>query len=261
MKRAVFYWTAGRGIYVGKLEREFKRACSQSTLMVSMGDELELVLPKTGEVLRSKSLLVPAGAEVLIRTHGNPVTLGFLDCLNRDAECLRSRMTGSVISGQYQIHHDLDGASEVVAFGDHLQKQRPSAGEAEQIADDWLFAGLRCNARYDERVEQAIKMIRQQLAENVPVELISARLGLSTSRLIEIFKDVTGVPIRRFRLWQRVLATAASLHSARTLTEAALANGFADYAQFSRTYRQLAGGAPSDAQRNTEIHAEQFLLN
>ncbi|MFN4264858.1 MAG: helix-turn-helix domain-containing protein [Aquabacterium sp.] len=258
-KHAVFYWAAGRGMYVGKVEREYKRSCSQSTLMVSMGDELELIIPQTQERVTSKSILVPAGAEVLIRTHGNPVTLGFLDSNNRDATALIQRMKGSLVAEEQAVYYNLSGAGDVVAFGEHLQKQRPSATEAENIADEWLFAQIRRQSLSDPRVDEAIRIIRATLSENISVDLIAAQVGLSASRLTEIFKNVTGVPIRRFRLWQRVLATAANLKDCNNLTDAAITAGFADYAQFSRTYRQLAGGAPSDAQKNTEIHAEQFL--
>ncbi|MFT6910283.1 MAG: transcriptional regulator GlxA family with amidase domain, partial [Oleiphilaceae bacterium] len=38
-----------------------------------------------------------------------------------------------------------------------------------------------------------------------------------------------------------------------TLTDAAIEAGFSDYAHFSRTYRELSGGNPSDARDNTEI--------
>ena len=50
-----------------------------------------------------------------------------------------------------------------------------------------------------------------------------------------------------------MFVTAAKLKEGSGLTDAALAAGFADYAQFSRTYRQLAGGNPSEARNNTEI--------
>ncbi len=72
-------------------------------------------------------------------------------------------------------------------------------------------------------------------------------------RLSQLFKEVVGTPIRRFRLWHRVFVTAAKLRGGAGLTDAALAAGFADYAQFARTYRQLAGGNASQARDNTEI--------
>lgn len=258
-KRAVFYWAASRGIYVGRVEREYKRSYTQSTMLVSMGDDLELLLPASRQRIVSKSLLVPAGAEVIIATHGNPVTLCFLDNHNQDASVLMRRMQRTACDDHTLIHHHLDGVQDVIAFGEHLQKERPLAHEAESIADEWLFARIRKHRVADSRVEEAIRLIRASLAENTSVDLIARQVGLSASRLAEVFKAVTGVPIRRFRLWQRVLATAAQLKHASSLTDAAMAAGFADYAQFSRTYRLLAGGNPSEAQRHTEIHAELFL--
>ncbi|HET8872029.1 MAG TPA: helix-turn-helix domain-containing protein [Aquabacterium sp.] len=258
-KRAVFYWAASRGIYVGRVEREYKRSYTQSTMLVSMGDELELLLPTSQQRVVSKSLLVPAGADVVIATHGNPVTLCFLDNHNQDASVLVHRMQQTTCDDRTVIHHNLDGVQDVIAFGDHLQQERPTARDAEAIADEWLFAHIRKHRVADTRVEEAIRLIRASLSENTSVDEIANQVGLSASRLAEVFKAVTGVPIRRFRLWQRVLATAAQLKHATSLTDAAMAAGFADYAQFSRTYRLLAGGNPSDAQKHTEIHAELFL--
>ena len=82
---------------------------------------------------------------------------------------------------------------------------------------------------------------------------IAAKVSLSIPRLIQLFKQVTGTPIRRFRLWQRIFVTAEKLSTGLSLTDAAMEAGFSDYAHFSRTYRELSGGNPSDARNNTEI--------
>ena len=68
-----------------------------------------------------------------------------------------------------------------------------------------------------------------------------------------LFKQVTGTPIRRFRLWQRIFVTSEKLSTGLSLTDAAIEAGFSDYAHFSRTFRELGGGNPSDARDNTEI--------
>ena len=78
-------------------------------------------------------------------------------------------------------------------------------------------------------------------------------MGLSVPRLSQLFKQVIGMPIRRFRLWYRIFATAAKLSQGYSLTEAAVACGFADYPQLCRVFKELTGSRPTVARDNTEI--------
>jgi len=65
-------------------------------------------------------------------------------------------------------------------------------------------------------------------------------------RLIQLFKRTTGVPIRRFRVWQRIYTTILRVAEGDSLTAAAIAAGFADYAHFSRNFKEMSGVNPSD---------------
>ncbi len=260
-KKAVVYSTGARSVYVGKLERQFKRSSAQASLLVSLEDKLELVIPGQTEGVRSRSFLIPAGTDVQVDTHGAQVALFFLDNLNTDFLRLLPMMHAAArVSGQ-RCFYGLAGTSDVVEFGNFLRNTRPTLAEAERIAFDWMDHPLRNPANAEPRIAHAVELIKQNYGENDSVALIAKQVGLSAPRLTELFKQVMGVPIRRFRLWHRIFATAANLQQGVSLTDAALKAGFADYAQFSRTYRLLAGGNPSDARDNTEIHAMGYTLD
>lgn len=260
-KKAVVYSTGARSIYVGKLERQFKRSSAQASLLVSLEDDLELMLPGQAEGVRNKSFLIPAGMDVQIDTHGSNVTLFFLDNLNTDFLRLLPMMRASVRLSEQRCFYGLTGTSDVVEFGNFLRNTRPALSEVERIAYDWLNHPLRNQANTDPRIAHAVELIKQNYGQNDSVAWLAQQVGLSAPRLTELFKQVMGVPIRRFRLWHRIFATAANIEKGDSLTEAALKAGFADYAQFSRTYRLLAGGNPSDARDNTEIHAMGYTLD
>ena len=257
-KKAVVYATGERGVYVGRLERCFKRTNVPSTLLVSLEDELEMVDPIRRDRVKSKSFLIPAGMNLEVDTHGANVALFFLDGTGKDLARLTSLMHAALPMENQHCFAGIKGESEVIEFANILRDQRPSLATAEQIVNEWLDHPSRQLADPDPRIVRAVELIKNHHNQNVSVEWIGQQVGLSVPRLSQLFKDVVGTPIRRFRLWHRVFVAASSLAKGAELTEAALAAGFTDYAQFSRTYRQLAGGNPSDARNNTQIMVKGY---
>ena len=79
----------------------------------------------------------------------------------------------------------------------------------------------------------------------VRLETLAARVGLSGSRLRHLFKDATGVPLRRYRLWVAMRAALQTVARGETLTSAAMDGGFASSAHFSAAFRDMFGMEPS----------------
>lgn len=256
-KKAVIYANGERGVYIGRLERRFKRTNVPSTLLVSLEDELEVFAPNRTDRVVAKSFLIPAGMNLEVDTHGANVAMFFFGG-TRDLARLTALMRSMFSMGTQQCFTGVKGESDVVAFANILRDQRPPLATAENMVNEWFNHPSRSRPDPDSRITQAIQLIRQSHDQNVSVEWIARQVGLSVPRLSQLFKEEMGTPIRRFRLWHRVFVTAARLKEGAGLTDAALAAGFADYAQFSRTYRQLAGGNPSEARDNTEILLRDF---
>lgn len=251
-KKAVYYGNGERGVYVGRVESRLKRTRVPSTLVVSLEDELEVFDPTRRERLLAKSFLIPAGVDLEVQTHGANVAMFFLGG-NQELLRLTALMRSMLMVGSQHCFAGIKGESEVIEFANFLRNQRPSLVTVEELVNDWMNHPLRRRPDPDPRIVRAIQLIRQSHDQNISVEWIGQQVGLSASRLSELFKEVVGTPIRRFRLWHRLFITATKLKEGAGFTDAALAAGFADYAQFSRTYRQLAGGNPSDARDNTEL--------
>jgi AraC-like DNA-binding protein len=74
---------------------------------------------------------------------------------------------------------------------------------------------------------------------------IAARLGVSASRLRHVFRDATGMAVRPYLRWRRLLLAAGRIADGASLTTAAHDAGFADAAHLSRTFRRHFGMAPS----------------
>ncbi|MBK7049669.1 MAG: helix-turn-helix transcriptional regulator [Rhodoferax sp.] len=252
-KKAIVYATGERGIYVGRLERCFKRSIVPPTLLVSLEDELEVIDPIRRERVRAKSFLIPPGIDMEIDTHGANVALFFLNDTGADLARLSPLMRTTLPIGYQHCFADIKGESDVVEFANFLRNQRPTLATVEQLVHEWMFHPSRCQPNPDPRITRAVQIIKSNIDKNISVEWIGQQVDLSVPRLSQLFKEVVGTPIRRFRLWHRVFVTAAKLNEGVDLTGAALAAGFTDYAQFARTYRELAGGNASQARDNTQI--------
>ena len=258
-KKATIYATGERGVYVGRLERRFRRTSASSTLLVSLEDELEVRAPEDRARLVSRSFLIPPGSQLEFDTHGANVAVFFLDDFGADLERVQHRMHSLAHLGQQPVFHGMAGEAEVVDFANILRFQRPSLETAIQIVEEWLSHPSRSAALPDPRVVKAVELLKGNYERNVSVAWIAREVGLSAPHLTQLFKKTTGCSMRRFRLWHRIFVTAAKLTQNLPLTQAALAAGFSDYSQFSRTYRELVGASPAQARDNTELHISGYL--
>jgi AraC-like DNA-binding protein len=77
--------------------------------------------------------------------------------------------------------------------------------------------------------------------------------GLSRSRLMHVFTESVGVPLRPYILWLRLQHAACELMHGTTASSAAHQAGFADAAHLTRTFRRMLGTTPSDLSLRTRL--------
>ena len=254
-RKAIIYTSSKRSLYVGPLQRIVKRVNVATTLMVSIDGELEIIDFTNRTTHRSKSFLIPAGMNVTIDTHGSKVAQCFLDDLGEDlARLIPQMQTKLLLDKGTPVYCDIQQESEIIQHVDYLLCQRPTNERAQAQIDTWIRKfNPGPNYVKDERVEKAVSMIKEHCTDNLSVEEVAKTVNLSAPRLIQLFKQVTGVPIRRFRLWHRIFEAANRLSEGYSLTDAAIESGFSDYAQFSRVFKEMSGTTPSMAKNHTEI--------
>ena len=110
-----------------------------------------------------------------------------------------------------------------------------------------LLPGAPSGWTMDPRVARIAAMIRETPAENIPLAELAAAAELSAPRLLHLFKDNTGVPIRRYRLWERMRQVSRAVVRGANLTDAALGAGFSDSAHLARAARDMFGLSLSEA--------------
>ena len=103
----------------------------------------------------------------------------------------------------------------------------------------------------------ALERMRNDPRRSHSLAELAARAGLSSSRFLHLFKAQTGVPLRRYRLWNRMGAAVGAFRHGVSLTEAAHAAGFASSAHFSTAFRDMFGMTPSELVNTLETIAGQ----
>ena len=100
----------------------------------------------------------------------------------------------------------------------------------------------------DPRVLAAIDYIRQRIESPITLPGVAKVAHLSPGRFRHLFVEETGMPLRTYVLWRRLLKVWTLLMQGQNLSAAAHAVGFADSAHLSRTSRTMFGTTPSALQ-------------
>lgn len=85
---------------------------------------------------------------------------------------------------------------------------------------------------------------------------LAALVGLSETRFSHWFREQTGMPLRSYRKWLRLVRGLEHALHGGNLTDAAHQAAFADQAHFSRTFLQMFGVRASDLVSSIHLHAE-----
>ena len=149
----------------------------------------------------------------------------------------------------------IDCAVDIVSR--YCGRARATKGLADLIVDEHRaafhvprhpFQDLECCG--DERVELAIKLMRQSLSEAGTVKDIARRLHISVSQLNRAFRaQTTRSPADVWRSMRLQHARWRVLNSGIPLTRIAHECGFADSSHFIRWFRRVYGETPRQARK------------
>ena len=245
--KSILYLSEKRTMFIGRLAPRLTQATAASTLIMSLDNTLEIADLTNQRTVESQCFLIPAGSQVTINTNDSLLAICFLDALGIDLAILKSRMQNEInIHDKLCVYSGFLDETQVIAAAMHLYEFSAPAEFAFARLEQWIGKpGKDFKYPYDPRVEKAVDLIKSSILENTPVEMIAKELNLSVPRLSQIFKQVTGVPIRRYRLWHRIFITAVKMAWGMSLTEASVSSGFSDSAHFSRVFKEIGGIKPS----------------
>lgn len=130
---------------------------------------------------------------------------------------------------------------------EHAWRIEQSRSAVEAVCRQFVHALTNTAARSpsEPRVLAAIDYIRQHIETAITLPDVAKVAHLSPGRFRHLFVAETGMPLRTYVLWRRLLKVWSLLMQGQSLSEAAHAVGFADSAHLSRTSRAMFGTTPS----------------
>ncbi|HYI29377.1 MAG TPA: AraC family transcriptional regulator [Bradyrhizobium sp.] len=197
----------------------------------------------------ARSVLIPPNTLHHLRLAGGRMAFLYVDPLSRDLVALNGRMQDVAPRAAF----DLTGEGDVIDVMAGVADGRVAAGDGRKALTELLGIGTRANP--DVRILAALRRMRDQPHRSHSMADLGACTGLSASRFLHLFKAETGVPLRRYRLWNRMGAAVAAFREGKSLTEAAHAAGFASSAHFSTAFRDMFGMMPSELLKGLEPSA------
>ncbi len=159
-----------------------------------------------------------------------------------------SILTGCAITVPSNIPHKMAPMAEPVDLLYVEPALLDGPPTADWRLDQWFnFLHAATPANIDSRITRALRAVYDSLDGKITQQDIARQAGLSTSRFAEIFRQATGLPLRRYVLWRRINVAVMAIGGGDTATAAAHRAGFADSAHFSRTIRETFGVSPIES--------------
>ncbi len=98
----------------------------------------------------------------------------------------------------------------------------------------------------DPRLRRALLLMEQSLADPLPIGEVAERVGVSRRQLERVAQaEMSARPAEIYRTMRLKHAAWLLGHTERSVTDVALATGFADGAHFARAFRAWSGRTPS----------------
>lgn|SRR6185437_679883 len=101
------------------------------------------------------------------------------------------------------------------------------------------------NPLADERILLAEQAISTSHPEEITIKKLADKACLSESRLRSLFKEVTGVSLYRYIVWNKIRYATNQIMAGHTVNEAAIDAGFTDSSHFHKMMVKMFGISPS----------------
>lgn len=239
----LYIWE-NRVFYLGKLPLMAEHRLGAAALCVGVDQGFSVLESESNVWQDCQSVLIPPGCMHAINTHGATVAILFLEPESEHYRVVQRLMA----RGECQCLYGLAHESKVIETVRRIDRNQYDAATTYQQLDNIIDpqgVAPDVNRSLDTRIHTVVKQIKEDVSQSYSVEALADSVNLSPTRLVHLFKAQTGVPIRRFRQWNRMKAVIADAAAGITLTEAALNAGFSDSAHFSRAFKNMFGIKPS----------------
>lgn len=193
-----------------------------------------------GELHQIPALVTAPDTRHAIDARGSEVTVVFLDPESDAGERLRATIRGPA--------RLLTSAER-----DRILTDKTADAARLQGGPSWTGLILRAldakpvpRRRVHPRVRKLLRYLSELPASaDTSLESLAAQVDLSPGRLMHVFTESIGIPLRPYLGWLRLQRAAASIAAGVPLSQAAAAAGFVDAAHMTRAFRGMLGTTPS----------------
>jgi AraC-like DNA-binding protein len=193
--------------------------------------------PATGYVA-CRTALIPANTLHHLRAGEGAMAFLYVDARSND----HSRLAASADFAHERFGMRLANEARYLDALAALRDGLPWRQARTELAS---LLGLDAPVCEDERITEALRDLREHPERPHALDQVARKARLSPSRFQHLFKAATGVPFRRYKIWVRMGSAVRDMTAGRSLTDAALAAGFASSSHFSTAFREMFGLSPS----------------
>lgn len=225
-----FAFAQGTGLFIGQAGDNSPHTHYAHQFSVALDNVIRI--QADDKTIEGSSLFIPAGVQHQL-SPGRVISL-YVDATSTLAKTLRTRFSLPESVSQFPIKL-VDAIRDLVADERDIQQALSQ------------FTGqFQPNSRADRRLEVVLTMLQQELIDQQLLSLaqLANAAKLSESRFSHWFTEHTGLPLRSYRKWLRLLAGARLIAAGKPLSEATQQSLFSDQAHFSRTFKQMFGVTP-----------------
>ena len=191
------------------------------------------------------------------------------ECNAKDIPILSIDIDPESILGEWIMDNQLKGkyiidypSNKLVALDldDFSSKLEGGKWKEIRIIIEKIFAFIKIErpSLKDVRIDRILNFITKNIDNHIDTYMLMEVAHLSESRLLHIFKEIMGLPIRNYILWYRLKIAFTTLIEGRSLTEAAYQAGFSDQAHMTRTCVKMMGIPPSVLTKNSKFVQVSF---
>ena len=239
-RKSLLYLTQSRGLFLGDMPLSFRARQPSPTLYICLDGNMRIKY-KDCELV-AKSIVVPAGIFLDVKLSHPFVADFMLNRLSMDFQLLKENSLHFMDEIYYQF-------SEEYVFIEELRQiyaQEPDITNAINLLTSKIshLNFTHRSAYIDPRIKKVVEYIRDTPYDNEPIEHLAEKSNLSVPRLIYLFKQQTGVPIRKYRQWRRLFEVAKGVANNKDITRAAIDSGFNDSPHFCKTFKEMFGVSP-----------------
>jgi len=235
-------------MFIGTYKAPIIVSTGASTLMLSLDKPIRFKTQEMNVSRECMSLLIPAGTSVIFDLGEALIINCTLDPSGNDFNRIAQMMHKSEGRSFYQLKDEkklIKNCQRTNALPDDTTslKMMLQLLHLDPLIKNAIISPITHDL--DPRAKKIIEVIQATINENLSLSELATEANMSPSRLVQIFKQQTGLPVRRYRLWYRLYTAAYAVGQGKNLTEAAAFAGFTDSSHFNRTVRSMLNIKPS----------------